>query len=108
MNLYCNSLVALDGATGKLKWYHQLVHHDILDSDMPTPPLLVDVRKDGRTIPAVRADRQDELRVHLRPRTGEPIHGMEERPVKRSDVEDDGRGRRSRSPSSRARSDASA
>ena len=68
MNLYCNSIIALDAATGKMKWYHQLVHHDTFDSDMPTPPLLVDVRKDGRTIPAVVQTGQDELRLYLRSR----------------------------------------
>ena len=89
MNLYCNSLVALDGATGKLKWFHQLVHHDVWDSDMPTPPLLVDVKKDGRTIPAVvQTGKMNYVFIFDR-RTGEPIHGMEERPVMRSDVEDD-------------------
>ena len=89
MNLYCNSLVALDGATGKMKWFHQLVHHDVWDSDMPTPPLLVDVKKDGRTIPAVvQTGKMNYVFIFDR-RTGEPIHGMEERPVKRSDVEDD-------------------
>ena len=89
MNLYCNSLVALDGATGKLKWYHQLVHHDVWDSDLPTPPLLVDVRKDGRTIPAVVQTGKMNYVFMFDRRTGEPIHGMEERPVNRSDIEDD-------------------
>ena len=89
MNLYCNSLVALDGATGKLKWYHQLIHHDVWDSDLPTPPLLVDVRKDGRTIPAVVQTGKMNFVFIFDRRTGEPIHGMEERPVMRSDVADD-------------------
>jgi quinoprotein glucose dehydrogenase len=50
-NLYANSIVALDAATGGLKWYRQLVHHDIWDYDVPAA--LVDVKRDGRTIPAV-------------------------------------------------------
>jgi quinoprotein glucose dehydrogenase len=32
--LYGNSLIALDAATGKLKWHQQLVHHDIWDYDL--------------------------------------------------------------------------
>ena len=52
-NLYANCLLALDANTGKLKWFHQLVHHDVWDLDMPTPPVLVNVHKDGRVIPAV-------------------------------------------------------
>jgi glucose dehydrogenase len=32
-NLYTNSLVALDLATGELAWYHQVVPHDLFDRD---------------------------------------------------------------------------
>ena len=70
MNLYCNSIIALDAATGKMKWYHQLVHHDTFDSDMPTPPLLVNVRTGRAHHSCRRPDRQDELRLHLRSRDG--------------------------------------
>jgi len=89
MNLYCNSILALDAATGNLKWYHQLVHHDVWDSDMPTPPLLVDVQRDGSTIPAVvQTGKMNYVFVFDR-ETGEPLHGLEERPVLRSDIPDD-------------------
>ncbi len=88
-NLYANCLLALDAATGKLKWFHQLVHHDVWDFDLPTPPLLVDVRKDGRTIPAVlQTGKMSYVYIFDRV-TGEPIYGMEERPVKRSDDPND-------------------
>jgi quinoprotein glucose dehydrogenase len=80
-NLYCNSLLALDGATGRLKWYHQIVHHDIWDLDMPTPPILVDVQRDGRTIPAVFMTGKMSLVFIFDRVTGEPLYGMEERPV---------------------------
>jgi outer membrane protein assembly factor BamB len=33
-NLYTVSLVALNGETGKLKWYHQVIHHDVRDYDL--------------------------------------------------------------------------
>jgi glucose dehydrogenase len=82
-NLYCNSLLALDGATGKLKWYHQLVHHDIWDIDMPTPPILVNVQRDGRTIPAVFLTGKMGLVYVFGRVSGEAIFGMEERPVAR-------------------------
>ena len=52
-NLYGNSLLALDATTGKLKWFQQLVHHDIWDWDLPAAPTLIDVVRDGRKIPAV-------------------------------------------------------
>jgi len=88
-NLYCNSILALDGATGKLKWYHQLVHHDIWDIDMPTPPVLVNVRRDGRTIPAVFVTGKFGLVYVFGRASGEAIFGMDERPVARSNGTND-------------------
>jgi glucose dehydrogenase len=88
-NLYANCILALDAATGKLKWFHQLVHHDVWDFDLPTPPLLIDVHKDGRVIPAVlQTGKMSYLYIFDRV-TGEPLYGMEERPVKRSDDPND-------------------
>src|SRR5215510_6662362 len=88
-NLYSNSLLAIDANTGKLKWFHQLIHHDVWDFDLPTPPLLIEVRKDGRMIPAVlQTGKMNYVYIFDRV-TGEPIFGMEERPVKRSDDPDD-------------------
>lgn len=88
-NLYANCLLAIDAATGKLKWFHQLVHHDVWDFDLPTPPLLIDVHKDGKTIPAVlQTGKMSYVYIFDRV-TGEPLYGMEERPVKRSDDPDD-------------------
>ena len=39
-NLYTNSLVVLDAATGKLKWYHQLLSNDGQDLDLGAAPML--------------------------------------------------------------------
>src|SRR5687768_13697940 len=52
-NLYANSLVALDAATGKRRWHFQMVHHDIWDYDLPAHPNLITIRRNGRSIPAV-------------------------------------------------------
>jgi glucose dehydrogenase len=82
MNLYSNTILALDGDTGKLKWFHQLIHHDFSDYDMPTPPLLIDVHQNGRVIPAVLQTGKVHLAYIFNRITGEPIFGMEERPVK--------------------------
>ena len=84
-NLYTGSLVAIDARTGKMKWFHQLIHHDIWDFDMPTPPLLVDVRRNGRVIPAVFLTGKFSLVFMFNRDTGEPLYGMTERPVPRSD-----------------------
>jgi glucose dehydrogenase len=78
--------VALDAATGTLRWFYQVVHHDIFDYDVPAPPALIDVVKDGRRIPAVAQITKMGLLFLLDRETGKPIYGVEERPVPRSDV----------------------
>jgi quinoprotein glucose dehydrogenase len=85
-NLYANCVIALDAATGKLRWAYQLVHHDIYDYDVPGAPALIDVKKNGRTIPAVAQITKMGLLFILDRRTGEPIFGVEERPVPKSDI----------------------
>jgi len=85
-NLYGNSLIALDAATGRLKWFHQLVHHDIWDFDLPAAPTLIDVTRNGRSIPAVgEITKMSTLFIFDRV-TGEPLFGVEERPVPQTDV----------------------
>jgi glucose dehydrogenase len=85
-NLYANCVVALDAATGALRWYYQVVHHDIFDYDVPAPPALIDVVRDGRRIPAVAQITKMGLLFLLDRETGKPIYGVEERPVPPSDV----------------------
>jgi quinoprotein glucose dehydrogenase len=84
--LYGNSLVALDAATGKLKWYQQLVHHDLWDFDAAAPPVLFDASRDGRTVPAVAQITKMGLLFAFNRVMGEPLYGMEERPVPQSTV----------------------
>ena len=52
-NVYGNSVVAVDAETGAYKWHFQTVHHDLWDSDTPSPGGLLTVRVNGRTIPAI-------------------------------------------------------
>lgn len=55
-NLYTSSVIALDLATGALRWHHQLVPHDIWGYDAASPPVLLNVKnKDGNTVPALAA-----------------------------------------------------
>lgn len=80
------SVTAVDVETGEVRWSRQLVRHDIWDYDTPAAPTLVDLRKDGRTIPAlVQTTKQGFLFV-LNRETGEPIHPIEDRPTPRSDA----------------------
>jgi alcohol dehydrogenase (cytochrome c) len=51
-NLYTDSIVALDAATGTLKWYYQEVKHDVWDYDAVSPVVLADVSENGKTVPA--------------------------------------------------------
>jgi quinoprotein glucose dehydrogenase len=85
-NLYGNSLVALDAKTGKLQWYQQLVHHDLWDFDPAAAPILFDVRRNGKLVPAVAQITKMGLLFVFNRVTGEPLYGMEERPVPQSDV----------------------
>jgi glucose dehydrogenase len=80
-NLYSDCLVALDAKTGKVKWYRQLVHHDIWDYDIAAAPLLFDVRRNGQVIPAVAQQTKMALLFIFNRVTGEPIFGIEERKV---------------------------
>jgi alcohol dehydrogenase (cytochrome c) len=52
-NLYANSVIALDADTGALKGYHQYHWNDSWDWDEVDAPLLIDVEREGRTIPAL-------------------------------------------------------
>jgi len=85
-NLYGNSLVALDARTGEKKWHRQLVHHDIWDYDLAAPPALFDLRRSGRIIPAVAQITKMGLLFVFNRVTGEPVYGMEERPVPQTAV----------------------
>ncbi len=84
--LYGNSLVAVNATTGKYVWHFQVVHHDLWDTDLPAAPSLFDVHKDGKTIPALAIISKNALMFILNRETGEPIFGVEERPVPKGDV----------------------
>jgi quinoprotein glucose dehydrogenase len=85
-NLFANSLVAVDAMTGKLKWWFQAIHHDLWDYDMPVPPVLFDVVREGKKIPAVAAMTKMGMLFILDRVTGKPIYGVEERPVPKGDL----------------------
>jgi glucose dehydrogenase len=84
--LYGNSLVALDARTGAKKWHQQLVHHDIWDYDVAAPPALFDIQRGGRVIPAVAQITKMGLLFVFDRETGEPVYGVEERPVPQSEI----------------------
>jgi quinoprotein glucose dehydrogenase len=80
-NRYANSVVALRGSTGQVVWHFQTLHHDVWDLDLPAQPILVDIEKDGQSVPAVVQVTKQSLIFILHRETGEPIFPVEERPV---------------------------
>src|SRR5271165_4675651 len=85
-NLFSSSIVALDAATGKLRWYFQITHHDMWDLDAEAAPALIDVVQNGKKIPAVVAVSKASLMFFLDRDTGQSIYPVEERPVPQSDT----------------------
>ena len=85
-NLYANSVVALDVNSGKYLWHFQTVHHDLWDSDQPSPPTLVDVTVNGRRVPALGLIGKTAWMFLLDRTTGAPLFGVEERPVPQGNV----------------------
>jgi glucose dehydrogenase len=85
-DLYANCELALDANTGKLLWHFQGVHHDLWDRDFPSPPALVTLKRDGKTVDALaQTTKQGYLYLFDRV-TGEPIYRVHERPYPASTV----------------------
>jgi glucose dehydrogenase len=85
-NLYANSIVALEATTGKYRWHYQTTHHDLWDYDIPQPPVLVDTVVNGRQTPLLTLAHKTGYMYILNRETGQPVFGIEERPVPPSDV----------------------
>ena len=85
-NLFANSLVALDIATGERKWHFQAVHHDIWDYDLSAPPGLMDVTIDGEVVPLLALVAKTGYMYILNRETGEPVFGIEEVAVPKSEA----------------------
>lgn len=85
-NLFGSSLVAVDAETGKLKWWFQMVHHDLWDTDVPAPPTLVDVRQGGKTIQALAQTGKSAFMYVLDRNSGKPVFEVKETPVTPGDV----------------------
>ncbi|HTF29770.1 MAG TPA: PQQ-binding-like beta-propeller repeat protein [Flavitalea sp.] len=85
-NLYANSVLALNAATGKLIWNFQTVHHDLWDWDLPTHPILASITKEGKkTDVAVQITKSGFIFMFDR-ETGKPIHPIQETPVPQSEL----------------------
>ena len=86
-NLYANCLLALDAATGKLRWHFQFVKHDVLDRDLPSAPTLLTLRVEGRNVDALAQTTKQGYVFVLERDTGQPVYPIEEIPAPPTDVE---------------------
>ena len=88
-NLFANSLIALDASIGKRLWHFQFVHHDLWDRDLPAPPNLVNIKKDGKLIKAVaQVTKSGHVFVFDR-KNGNHVFPVKEFPFPKSELEDE-------------------
>jgi quinohemoprotein ethanol dehydrogenase len=80
-NLYTCSVIAVEEKTGKIRWYYQLVHHDVFEGDLGTPVVLFDARVNGRLRKGLAVLRADGYLFQLDRISGKPLQPVEERPV---------------------------
>ncbi len=85
-DLYADTLLALDAATGKRIWYFQGVHHDLWDRDFPSPPTLLTVTRDGKRIDAIAQTTKHGYLFVFDRATGKPIFPIEEHKYPKSDI----------------------
>jgi len=85
-NRYANSVVALRAATGAVVWSFQVVHHDLWDYDVASQPMLINLKRNGRDVPAVAVGTKMGMIFILDRRNGKPIFPVEERPVPQTTV----------------------
>ena len=85
-NLFANSIVALNAATGERLWHFQIVHHDLLDKDLPCAPVLLTVTHEGKKVDAVAQGTKHGLLFVFDRVTGKPLWPIEERPVPPSEL----------------------
>jgi quinoprotein glucose dehydrogenase len=83
-NLFSDSLVCVECATGRRVWHYQLVHHDLWDYDLPAAPVLANIRVDGRSIRAVVQVTKQGFAFVFDRTNGRPVWPIEERPVPQS------------------------
>jgi quinoprotein glucose dehydrogenase len=85
-NRWANSVVALDGETGRLKWGQQLVHHDLWDYDVSSQPTLADLVHDGKRVAAVIQATKTGFLYTFERGSGTPVFPIVERPVPQAAV----------------------
>jgi quinohemoprotein ethanol dehydrogenase len=80
-NLFTDSIVAVDLATGKYRWHFQEVHHDLWDYDAPNPIILFEASFGGALRKGLAQAGKTGWVYILDRVTGEPLLGIPETPV---------------------------
>ena len=83
---YANSVVAVELATGKVRWHFQHVRHDLWDYDTPAQPILFEWEKNGEKIPALAQPTKQGFVFVLDRRSGESLWEITEQPVPPSQI----------------------
>ena len=86
-DLFANSVIALNAATGERVWHYQTVQHDIWDRDLPAPPVLVTVNHDGRLVDALAQTTKSGYVFLFDRSSGAPLFPIEKRKYPPSDIE---------------------
>jgi quinoprotein glucose dehydrogenase len=85
-NLFGSSLIALDAGTGRLVWYFQTARHDLWDRDLPAPPTLVAIVRNGKRVDAVTQITKSGFVYVLDRLTGKSLFPLVEKTTFPSDI----------------------
>jgi quinoprotein glucose dehydrogenase len=80
-NAHANSVVAIEAASGHVRWAYQIVHHDVWDYDLPAQPTLATLQLEQGPRDVVIQPTKQGLIFVLDRDTGEPVFPVEERAV---------------------------
>ena len=85
-NLFANCLIALDARTGKRLWHFQEIPHDLWDRDIPAPPNLATITRDGKRVDVVAVTTKNGDTLLLDRVSGKPIFPFRMRRAPTSDL----------------------
>jgi alcohol dehydrogenase (cytochrome c) len=79
-NLYTSSTIAIDAATGRIAGYHQYDPNESFDWDEVSPPLLIDYKRNGKTITGLIDVARDGYMFYLERTPSGPINFVDANP----------------------------
>jgi glucose dehydrogenase len=85
-DLFANCLIALKAETGERLWHFQGVRHDLWDRDFPSPPVLLTVHRDGKSVDAVAQPSKQGFVFLFDRFSGQPLFPIEYRDYPASSV----------------------